>query len=192
MVVLIKLVNTMWCSLVIKRAFLTGLFILNHVGVRNHWWRHLLLSAWNMGMTHFLFSVSQQLFLPSFLSGFRSVVCSLLGLFVRFVSILCLFCIYFPPRHVFRFFPFISALCAQKIQSSITSQKILAWHTLLIEKSGRGKNKKRFPQLPRHGRPFNCSVCLSASWLCSASTHPGTSINASCYAATVYTHSSPR
>lgn len=61
------------------------------------------------------------------------------------------------------------------------------WLEHIIDREKGQKKKKRFPQLLWRGCPFNCSVCLSASWLCSASTHSGTSINASCYAATLYT-----
>lgn len=97
-----------------------------------------------------------------------SVVCSLLGLFVRFVSILCLVHLFSPSSRLSLLSIYFCFMCS-KLYSLPSHQKILAWNTLLIEKSGRGKKKKkkRFPQFPWHGRPFNCSVCLSASWLCS-------------------------
>lgn len=142
MAVLITLVNTMWSSLVIKRTLLTliGLFVLNRVGLRNHWWRNPSLSAWNMGitLTHFLFCFF--LFLSSFsscfLSGFIFVVPSFFQLSLQ---VLCQFCIY--------------------SLSSITTQIIPAWNTLLIDKSGKKKIFPSFSGTPAH------SIVLPASLL---------------------------
>ena len=119
-----------------------------------------------------------------FLAGFRFAVCSFCSHFPAFSA--DLLSIYFLLHHVFPCFPFPFYMLKKYPLCLPSWQRIPGWNRLLIEKSGKRK-KKRFPQPPWRGCPFNCSVCLPASWLYSASTHSATSINASCYAATVYT-----
>lgn len=134
----------MWRSLAIKRALLTviGLFVLNRVGVRNHWWRNPSWSAWNIGMAfntlslflffffHFLSGCRLHclLFLPSFASYFCRSRVNFAFIFSLVMS--------------FSAFHFLY-LCSKSTQCVChhckKKNKIPDWNTLLIEKSGKGK-----------------------------------------------------
>lgn len=102
------------------------------------------------------------------------------------------------PQHVFQCLPFISTSCGQKKKPCPKTHSVpalppnkISWLKHIIDRNIRKKKKKHFPCFP--GMAAH-SIVLSAflpSWLWSASAHPSTSINATCYAASVYTHSSP-
>lgn len=55
----------------------------------------------------------------------------------------CVSCIYFPPPSRLSLLSIYFCFMCSKKYSLPSHQKILAWNTLLIEKSGRGKKKKK-------------------------------------------------
>lgn len=143
--------------------------------------RNPSLSAWNMSMTlslfFFLFLINlEQLFLALLLW---------VPLLLLFLQILCLF-FSFIFLFIMSFPVFISSLCTQKIHSTVClpsrQKKKIPWLEHIIDK--RKVKKLNFPSLP--GLAAH-SIVLSASLLSDYSTHPGTSINASCCTATLYT-----
>lgn len=140
MAVVIKLVNTMWCSLVIKSSLLNliGLFILNCVGVRNHWWRNPSLSAWNMGVTFstlLFFCFHPSLSLPSTLALALLCALSAFHLLQLFLQI---------PRRISLRIPFPLYVLRKYWACLPSLQKVPDWNILLIEK-GKGKKKEISP-----------------------------------------------
>lgn len=173
MAVLIKLVNTLWCALVIKRSSLAliGLFILNCVDVK----KKIIsvpcdvfppLPLWFYIWGHFP--------APFYISRvYSSFICSLFMLLFCFHSCFpSLLYVHEYTAHAFHHHKIKSLTGAHYRQRNLVKGEKI--------------------DFPGSTGPAACSIVLSAwklaaSWLCSASTHSATSINASCYTATSYT-----